>query len=286
MVLEGRRLRGRSTPDNVVRITPPSGWLALDLKEVWDYRELVYFFAWRDLKVRYKQTLIGAAWALLQPFVTMVVFTVVFGRILSVPSQGLPPAVFYYSGLVPWTYFANALGQVTNTMVDNQRVITKVYFPRLVLPLAAVLPGLVDLAISALLLVGVMLVYGLVPPVQAVLILPLIGLTALTALAAGLWLAALNAVYRDVRYAVPFLIQTWFFLSPVIYSSAMLPDALRPLYALNPMVAVIDGFRWALTGVDPAPDLGMAVSVFATMLLFAGGLIFFRHQEGVIADVV
>jgi lipopolysaccharide transport system permease protein len=247
---------------------------------------LLYFFVWRDIKVRYKQTVIGAAWAILQPFMTMVVFSLFFGKLAKMPSHGLPYPVFYYSALLPWMYFAGALQNATNTIIEHQRVITKVYFPRIILPLAAVLSGLVDFGIAFIILIGMMLFYGIIPTL-AVLWLPFLMLLAvMTAFGVGLWLSALNAIYRDVRYAVPFLIQFWMFASPVAYPSSLVPERWQWLYGLNPMAGVIEGFRWALTGQGQPPAPLFAVSVLAVLLVLIGGLFYFRHMEGIIADLV
>ena len=270
----------------MVLIRPARGLADLDVRELWEHRELLFFLVWRDVKVRYKQTVLGAAWAVIQPVFTMIAFTLFFGRLGGLPSEGLPYPVFYLAALVPWTYFANAMTQATQTMVENQRVITKVYFPRLTLPLAAVLGGLVDLAIAFVVLVGVMLAYGVVPGVNLLLLPIFLLLAVLTAFAVGLWLSALNARYRDVRYTVPFLVQLWMFASPVAYPSSMVPEGWRWLYGLNPMAGVIDGFRWALTGRGaPAPAL-LAASTAAVLLLLAGGLVYFQRTEGTLADVV
>lgn len=269
-----------------VVIGPPRGWLDLNLNELWAYRELLYFFVWRDLKVRYKQTVIGVAWAVIQPFFTMVVFSLFFGRLAKLPSEGMPYPIFYYSALLPWMYFANALTHATNTMVEHQNVITKVYFPRIILPLSAVLSGFVDLAIAFTVLVGMILVYGIIPTMK-VLLLPLFLLLAvLTALGVGLWLSALNALYRDVRYAVPFFVQFWMFASPVVYPSSLVPERWQGLYGLNPMAGVIEGFRWALMGQGQPPGLLLLTSAVAVMLLGIGGLLYFQKTEGTIADVV
>jgi lipopolysaccharide transport system permease protein len=270
----------------VVRIIPRRGWLELGLGELWEYRELLYFLVWRDIKVRYKQTIIGAAWAVLQPFLTMVVFSLFFGLLAHIPSQGLPYPIFYYCALLPWMYFAGALQGATGTVVEHQRVITKVYFPRVLLPLASVVSGLVDFAIGFVVFVGMMLYYGIVPT-KAILLLPgLLLLAALTALGMGLWLSALNAIYRDVRYVVPFLVQFWMFASPVAYPSALVPARWRWLYGLNPMAGVIEGFRWALTGHGQPPDRLLWVSVGIVLLLVGGGLAYFQRMEATIADVV
>jgi lipopolysaccharide transport system permease protein len=270
----------------VVRIEAHRGWLALDLGELWPYRDLVYFFVWRDIKVRYKQTVIGAAWAILQPVLTMLIFSLFFGRLAKIPSQGLPYPIFYYSALLPWMYFATAMQAATNIVVENQRVITKIYFPRVVLPISSVLSGLLDFAISFGVFLVLMAWYHIVPT-GAVIWLPFFTLLAvLTALGVGLWLSALNAMYRDVRYVVPFLVQFWMFASPVAYPSSLVPEKWRWLYGLNPMAGVIEGFRWALTGHGQPPSILLAASSLAVVLLVLGGLVYYHAVEGKIADVV
>jgi lipopolysaccharide transport system permease protein len=270
----------------VLRITPPSRWWELPFGELWDYRELLYFFVWRDIKVRYKQTAIGAAWAVLQPFLTMLVFSLFFGRLARIPSQGLPYPIFYYSALLPWMYFAGALQNATSTIVENQRLITKVYFPRLVLPFSSVLSGLVDFGISFLMFVAMMFYYG-IRPGWALLVLPVfLLLSVLTALGVGLWLSALNAIYRDVRYVVPFLVQFWMFASPVAYPSSLVPAKWRWLYGLNPMAGVIEGFRWSLTGHGDPPGRLMLVSASVVLVVLLSGLAYFQKMETTVADVV
>ncbi len=270
----------------VTIIRPSRGWAFLRLEELWEYRELLYFLIWRDIKVRYKQTVIGAGWAILQPFFTMVVFSIFFGMLVGIPSEGLPYPVFYYSALLPWMYFANALNKATNTMIEHQHVITKVYFPRIFLPLAAVLSGLLDFAIAFTMLIGMMFFYGIVPT-TASLLLPLFLLLAIaTAFGAGLWLSAWNATYRDVKYVVPFLVQFWMFASPVAYPSSVVPEHWRWLYGLNPMAGVIEGFRWAVTGQGQPPGLVLFASAGAVILLVIGGLLYFQKMEATMADVV
>jgi lipopolysaccharide transport system permease protein len=270
----------------VVRIEARRGWLALDLGELWAYRDLVYFFVWRDIKVRYKQTVIGAAWAILQPVLTMLVFSLFFGKLARIPSQGLPYPIFYYTALLPWNYFAAAMQGATNIVVENQRVITKIYFPRVVLPISSILSGLVDFAISFAVFLVLMAYYRMVPT-RAVIWLPAFLLLAvLTALGVGLWLSALNALYRDVRYVVPFLVQFWLFASPVAYPSSLVPAKWRWLYGLNPMAGVIEGFRWALTGHGDPPNILLAASSGAVVLLVLSGLVYYHAMEGTIADVV
>jgi len=269
-----------------LRIAPPRGWLDIDLRELWAARELLYFFVWRDIKVRYKQTAIGAGWAVIQPFMTMVVFSLFFGKLAKMPSYGLPYPIFYYSALLPWTYFAGALQNATSVVVDEQHIITKVYFPRLVLPLSAVVSGLLDFAIAFVVLLGLMAYYRIVPH-PTMLLLPCFLLLAIfTALGVGLWLSALNALYRDVRYVVPFLVQFWLFASPVAYPSSLVPERWRWLYGLNPMAGVIEGFRWALTGHGQPPNILLAASTGMVLLLLGGGLAYFHHMEGTVADIV
>ena len=270
----------------VMRITPPSGWWVLQFGELWNYRELLYFFVWRDIKIRYKQTAIGAAWAVLQPFLTMLIFSLFFGRLAHIPSQGLPYPIYYYSALLPWVYFASALQNATNTIVENQRLITKVYFPRLALPLSAVLSGLVDFGISFLMFIAMMIYYR-IHPSAALLLLPLFLLLAvLTALGVGLWLSALNAIYRDVRYVLPFLVQFWMFASPVAYPSSLVPEKWRWLYGLNPMVGVIEGFRWSLAGGGEPPSRLIFISAGVVLTLLLSGVAYFQKMETTVADVV
>ncbi len=270
----------------VVEIAPPRARLEIDWGDLWEHRELLYFLVWRDIKVRYKQTVIGIGWAVVQPVLTMLVFTLFFGKLAKIPSSGLPYPIFYYAGLLPWTYFATALASATSSVVDHQHTITRVYFPRLILPLAGVLPALVDFGVSFVLLAGMMVYYHIAPGL-AVLALPLFLLLAVgTALAAGLWLAALNAMYRDVRYVIPFLIQFWMFASPVVYPSSLVPAKWRWVFGLNPMAGAIESFRWSLTGHGQPPSLMLLASAAAVLALLAGGLIFYQRMEGTIADVV
>jgi len=268
------------------RITPPEGLLDLNLREVWDYKGLLYFLVWRDIKIRYKQTAIGAAWAIIQPFMTMVIFSLFFGKLARMPSEGLPYPIFYYTALLPWTYFSGALQNATNTIVENQRVVTKVFFPRVILPLSAVLSGLLDLGISFLMFIVLMLYYR-IHFAWTILLLPgFLLLAVATALGVGLWLSALNAIYRDVRYVMPFLVQLWMFASPVAYPSSLVPGRWRWLFGLNPMTGVIEGFRWALTGHGQPPGILLATSAAALLLLVLSGLVYFHAMEGTIADVV
>ena len=270
----------------VMYIRPAAGLFSLDLRELWEYRELLLFLVWRDIKVRYKQTALGAAWAIIQPFFTMIVFSLFFGRLAQVPSEGIPYPIFAYAALLPWNYFAGALDRAGNSLVGSAHLLTKVYFPRLVIPLSAVIAGLLDFAIAFLVLIGMMFYYGIVPGI-AILTLPLFLLLALvTALGVGLWLSALNVQYRDIRYAIPFLTQFWLFASPVAYAASLVPERWRALYGLNPMVGVVEGFRWALLGRAQPPGPGLAVSVVVVIVIFATGLVHFRRMEDTFADVV
>jgi lipopolysaccharide transport system permease protein len=270
----------------IVRIEPPHGWLELRLGEVWAYRELLYFFVWRDVKIRYKQTAIGVLWVVLQPILNMLIFTIFFGKLAKMPSQGLPYPIFSFSALIPWTYFAYALTMTTNVVVDNQRLITKVYFPRLILPISATLGGLVDFAIGFVMLIFFTIAYGIRPTLAALWLPPLLLLAMLTALGVGLWMSALNALYRDVKYVVPFLVQFWMYASPVVYPSSLVPERWKWLYGLNPMAGVIDGFRWAITGHGQAPGPLLAASTGMVAVLVFGGLVFFQKMEGTVADRV
>jgi lipopolysaccharide transport system permease protein len=269
-----------------VIIEPPRGWLDLRLADVWEYRELLYFFVWRDVKVRYKQTIIGVVWVVLQPLLTMGVFTIFFGRLAKLPSEGLPYPIFYFAALVPWAYFSMSLTSCTNVLVANQHVITKVYFPRLVLPFAAVCTGLLDLGIGFVVMMIITLAYGYRPGF-AVLLIPLFVLFAqMTALAVGLWTCALNALYRDMAAIVPFVIQFLMLASPVAYSSTLVPPRWQALYHLNPMADVIDGFRWGVTGRGHGPGMMIFVAAGVVALVLVGGLMFFQRVEGSVVDRV
>lgn len=276
----------KSSEMPVIVIRPSKGWVPLNLRDLWEYRELLYFLVWRDIKVRYKQTVIGAAWAILQPFLTMVVFSIFFGRLAGVPSDGIPYPVFAYTALLPWQLFAHALIESGNSLVANQQLITKVYFPRLVIPLSAVLAGLVDFGIAFIVLLGMLLYYGIVPT-AAVITLPFFLLFAIaTALGVGLWLSALNVQYRDVRYTIPFLTQFWLFATPIAYPSSLIPEPWRSWYGLNPMAGVVEGFRWALLGKDGGTGSLIIVSTVVVSVLLIGGLAYFRRMEKTFADVV
>lgn len=272
--------------EEVLILRPSRGWGALNLKDLWTYRELIYFLTWRDLKVRYKQTALGAAWAILQPFLSMVVFTFFFGGLLKVSSDGLPYPIFSYTALLPWGVFSKALTDAGRSLVTNRAMITKVYFPRLVIPLSSVLAGVVDFLIAFVVLLG-MMVYFQVRPTAAVWALPLLLLLALvTALGVGLWLSALNVIYRDIGYIMPFLTQLWFYVTPIVYSSSELPERYRLIYALNPMAGVVEGFRWALLGAQTAPGPMVAVSAAISLVILVSGLYYFRRMERTFADMV
>jgi lipopolysaccharide transport system permease protein len=273
--------------ERVTVIRPTRGWTKLDLKELWDYRELLYFLIWRDVKIRYKQTAIGAIWVILQPLLTAGIFTLVFGHFVHLPTGGTPYLLLTYAALLPWLLFANALATSTKSIVDNQALVTKVYVPRLLIPVAPVLAGLVDFAVGSVVLVGMMAWYGVLPPIQ-VLTLPFFLLFAVVAaVAVTLWLSALNVKYRDVQYTVPFIVQAWFFATPIAYSALIFPLSVRPWIGLNPMAGVVQGFRWALFGSSIA-QVGhlMLLSFGVTLVLLVGGIEYFRRVERSFADVV
>ena len=275
--------RGVGQPISVRR-RPRSGWVAIDFRELWRYRELLVFFATRDIKVRYKQTVLGAAWAILQPVLTMAVFSIFFGRLARMPSGDVPYPIFVFCALLPWQLFAYALVHSSNSLVENAQTIKKVYFPRLIIPFASVITGLVDFAIASIVLVVLMLWYGIVPE-WTILMLPGFTLLAVTAaLAVGLWLSALNVKYRDVRYALHFLAQFWLFVTPVAYPSSLVPERWQLLYGVNPMAGVVDGFRWALLGEAPPGPL-VVMSVATTAMLLIGGMFYFRRMERSFADL-
>jgi len=270
----------------VTIIRPSRGWISLNLRDLWEYRELLYFLTWRDIKVRYKQTVLGAAWAIIQPFFTMVVFSLFFGKLAKVPSDDIPYPIFSYAALVPWTFFANGLSQSSTSLVASANLIQKVYFPRLVVPISAVISGGVDFVLAFVVLVGMMLFYGIVPT-AAVVWLPLLLLLALvTSLGVGLWLTAMNVQFRDVRYAVPFLVQAWMFATPIAYPSSLLDEPWRTVYGINPMAGVVEGFRWALLGTETAPGPIVLVSALVAVVILISGAYYFRRMEKTFADVV
>lgn len=270
----------------VVYLRPSKGWLSLDLKELWRYRELIFFLTWRDIKVRYKQAVLGIAWAVLQPLLTVAVFSVIFGNLLNTPSQGIPYPLFSLSALLPWQLFATALQRSSVSLVGNANLLTKIYFPRLAIPLSSVIAALVDFLVSFVVLLGVMAYYRYWPGWN-MLWLPLLMLLALlTAMSVGLWLSALNVQYRDIQHMVPFIVQVWMYASPIVYPIDTIPAGIwRSLYGLNPMTGVIQGFRWALLGGTP-PDATMLISVGVVLVLFVSGLFYFRRMEKTFADIV
>ena len=270
----------------VIRIEPSRGWISLKLHELWEYRELLYFLAWRDIKVRYKQTVLGAAWAIIQPFFTMVVFSIFFGRLAGIPSDGVPYPIFSYAALVPWTFFANSLNQSSSSLVSSANLIQKVYFPRLAVPIAAVLSGVVDFVLAFLVLLGMMLYYDLLPTLNALWLPAFFVLALVTSLGVGLWFSAMNVRFRDIRYAVPFLIQFWMFATPIAYPSSLLSEPWRTLYGLNPMVGVVEGFRWGLLGTSTAPGPIIALSSLMAVAILVGGAFYFRRVEKTFADIV
>lgn len=271
-----------------IYIKPSKGFAALNLRDLWIYRELIYFMIWREVKVRYKQTMLGAAWAIIQPVLTMIVFTFLFGRVAKLPTDGnVPYPIFSYTALLPWGLFVNALNQASRSLTSNQNMVTKIYFPRLVLPLASILSGLVDFVIAFVILIGLMIYYRISPSISALWVVPVfLLLTIVTALGVALWLSAINVQYRDVNYALPFMTQFWLFITPVAYSSKLISEKWQLVYSLNPMAGVVNGFRWALLGVGNGPDAGLWVSVCVSLLLLISGLFYFRNMEKTFADTI
>jgi lipopolysaccharide transport system permease protein len=269
-----------------LRIQPRKGWLEIDFGELWRYRDLCYLLVWRDLLVRYKQTVLGAAWAILQPLMTMIVFTIFFGTLAKIPSEGLPYPLFSYSALLIWSFFANSINQASNSLIGASNLVTKVYFPRIIMPAAPVMAGLVDLAVAFSLLLLLMPYYGVLPSTNVWALPIFIFLALIAAMGVGIWLAALNVKYRDFRYVVPFLTQFWMFVSPVVYPSGMVPDRWRLLYALNPMTGPIEGFRWALLGTQTNPWPLVAVSAMSAAAILALGVFYFQRTEEFFADLI
>jgi lipopolysaccharide transport system permease protein len=280
--------------DEILYIRPSRGWTALHLAEIWRFRELVYFLIWRDVKVRYKQTVLGASWAILQPVLTMVVFTIFFGKLAKMPSDDVPYPIFSFTALLPWGLFSKAISDAGRSMVANRSMITKIYFPRLVIPLASVLSGVVDFTIAFLVLLGMMFYYNFAPNstyqiilTPTVFLLPLFILLALvTSLGVGLWLSALNVNYRDINYVLPFMTQLWFFLTPIVYPSSLLAANFQLVYALNPMVGVVNGFRWVLLGIDYGLPVTFLISSVVAVLMLISGLFYFRRMERTFADMI
>lgn len=271
----------------LVILHPASGWSLMNFRDLWLYRELIFFMTWRDLKVRYKQTILGISWAVLKPFMTMVVFSIFFGQLASMPSDGVPYPIFSFTGVLVWELFANALSVTSRSLVSNAHMITKIYFPRIILPLSSVLSGLVDFFIAFLILIGMMIYYKITPTVNVWTLPAFILLALITALGVGLWLAALNVLYRDVNYITPFLTQFWLFLTPIVYPTSLLSEKWQIVYALNPMVGVVEAFRWAILGGGrAAPGLPVLISAVVAVVLLITGLLFFRRTERLFADMV
>jgi len=269
----------------VIVIRPIEGWVSVDLHELWEYRDLLYSFISRDIKVRYKQTALGAAWAIIQPLFMMIVFTLAFGKLAKIPSDGIPYPLFSYAALLPWTLFAEGITRSTNSMITNSNIMTKVYFPRLIMPISGVLSPLIDFAIAFIILLGMMLYYGFLPTANLIFLPAFIILGLVTSLGVGLWLSALNVKYRDFQYTVPFIIQLWLFASPVVYPSSLLPEPYRMIFGLNPMAGVIEGFRWALLGTNPPGNL-IIVSLLMVSALLISGAFYFKRMERTFADVI
>jgi lipopolysaccharide transport system permease protein len=270
-----------------IYIKPSTGFTALNLRDLWLYRELVFFMVWRDIKVRYKQTILGAAWAILQPVLTMLALYFLFDRVAKLPTDNVPYPIFSYTALLPWGLFVTALNQGSRSLTSNHNMITKVYFPKLILPLSSVLAGLVDFAIASVILVGLMFYYQVAPAWNLLWVLPLFLLLAIiTALGVALWLSAINVKYRDVNYVLPFLTQFWFFATPVAYSAKAISENWQLVYSLNPMAGVVNGFRWALLGIGNGPDAALWVSVCISVLILVSGLFYFRNMEKTFADTI
>jgi lipopolysaccharide transport system permease protein len=269
-----------------LHIAPSRGWASLRLGELWDCRELLYFFVWRDIKVRYKQTVMGASWAIIQPFLTMVIFSVFFGRLANIPSDGIPYPLFSYAALVPWTFFANSMNLASNSLVNSADMLKKIYFPRLTLPTATVLAGLVDFFLAFIVLLGMMFFYGFPPTIHVIWLPFLLLLAFITSLGVSLWLSAMNVQFRDVRYTIPFITQAWLFATPIAYPSSLIPEPWRTLYSINPMVGVVEGFRWALLGTDTSPGPIIIVSTLTAICILVSGAYYFRRLERTFADVV
>lgn len=267
-------------------LRPSRGWVSLKLRELWEYRELVYFLTWRDVKVRYKQTILGAAWAILQPLLTMVVFSIFFGKLAKIPSDNIPYPLFSFAALVPWTFFAHGVTQSSNSLVTSANLIRRIYFPRLAIPLATIFSGAVDFVVAFGVLLVMALFYGITPTLNIVWLPAFLLLAAVTALGVSLWLTALNVMYRDVKYVVPFLVQFWLFATPIAYPSSLLHEPWRTLYGINPMAGVVEGFRWALLGTSPGPGPMIYASAAAAVLLLVGGAYYFRRSERSFADLV
>lgn len=282
----GRSILGTYNGADWVVIKPSSGWAALGLKELWQHRELVYFLIWRDIKVRYKQTVLGATWAIIQPVLTMVVFTIFFGELGNIPSDGAPYPIFSYAALIPWTYFANSVAHASQSLTASANLIQKIYFPRLALPVSTSLAGLLDVALSFSVLVVMMIAYGVTPTWRLATIPLFLVFAVVTALGTSIWLSAMNVRYRDIRYVTPFLVQLWMLISPIAYPSSLLSTPWRTLYGLNPMAGVVEGFRWAVLGTSAPPTSTIALSSAVALVLMISGTIFFRNTERTFADII
>lgn len=280
------RPSGTAVQNASVLIRPISGWVPINLRDLWEYRELLYFLTWRDIKVRYKQTALGMAWVVLQPLLLVLVFTIFFGRLVELPSDRISYPIFTYTALLPWQLFSRALNEGSMSLIAHERVITKTYFPRILLPASAVLASLIDFGIAFLVLIGFIIFYGVYPGL-AIFTLPLfVLLLVLAAFGVSLWLAAFNVMYRDVRYMLPFLTQIWMFATPIIYPVSVVPDSWRLLYSLNPMVGVVEGFRWALLGESNGMDVTIGLSVFVVAGVLGGGVLYFQSVQQTFADVI
>jgi lipopolysaccharide transport system permease protein len=272
---------------NILRVEPTKGWVTLKLRELWEYRELLYFLTWRDIKVRYKQTVLGVSWAIIQPFFTMVVFDLFFGRLAKMPSDGIPYPIFSYAALVPWAFFASGLTQSSSSLVGSANLIKKIYFPRLIVPISSVLVPMVDLVLAFTVLMGMMFIYGISPTINVIFLPLLILLALITSLGVGLWFSTMNVQFRDMRYIIPFITQFWMFATPIVYPSSLIEDAkLRTLYGINPMAGVVEGFRWALLGANSGPGPMIIVSTSVAVLILVSGMFYFRRMEKTFADVV
>lgn len=276
------------TPEGIqhLHIEPKSGFVPLKIGELWEYRELLYFLVWRDIKVRYKQTALGAAWAIIQPLMTMIVFSIFFGKLGKLSSDGVPYPIFTFAALVPWTLFSNGLTQAANSLVGSSNLIKKVYFPRLIIPVASILAGVVDFALALVVLLILMAFYGITPTINIIFLPLFLALTIIAALSVSLWLSALNVEYRDVKYVIPFLSQIWLFATPIAYSGTLLSEPWRTIYGLNPMVGVVEGFRWSLLGTNTPPGMTTVASTAACLLLLVTGAFYFRRMEKTFADVI
>ena len=278
---------GPQTTGQRLRIQPSKGWVALNLSDLWEYRELLYFLTWRNIKVRYKQTVLGASWAILQPFFTMVVFSLFFGKLAKIPSDGIPYPIWSFAALVPWTFFANGLTLSSQSLVASQNLLKKIYFPRLVIPIATVMSGFLDFCLAFLVLLGMMIFYDIMPTANIIWLPAFLVLAFVTSLAAGLWFSALNVQFRDVRFTIPFIVQFWLFATPIAYPSSLLTEPWQQaIFGLNPMVGVVDTFRWALIDTPIPPGFSTLISTVVACTAFVGGLYYFRRLEKTFADVV